>query len=484
MNILTATDGYHIAMGYLMGDAALEPETHVLYARTGGPLVVAGLGSIVEHYLTQGLSEAQVQEAQAYWTQQGVPFPAQAWRALARLPTLPIGIRALPDGTVVLPGEPIAVISAPALLAAVPEPYLIGATMRAVQVATRFTKAAKAVEWERGRLFEVGLRATSSVAEHEASVQVLASVGLGMSSSGVAAASAAIASGGTMGHRYTQRFSDDESAFEQALDRMLAYRRSTATQDKVKLSFLLDTRDTLAAGLPAAVRVIERRFETIVREVDLSVRLDSGDLEAQLRAVASTFQARFATRGWLPGILIESGLNPERIASLEAVVRASRYPREKVGYGLGGYLVGGISRDWIGLVYKLAEAGGRATMKFANEAGGAKESYPGDITLVERDATGRTERQVALRAEVAGLRRAGWRDLMVTIADDGRMLQTAPTPVDLPERIARAWDHVAGGYIGEEKHASQFPVKPRLSVGVRQSIHRLRAAQSASANVA
>jgi nicotinic acid phosphoribosyltransferase len=484
MNILMATDGYHLTMGYLMGEAAMQMETHVLYARTGGPLVVPNLAKVVAEYLCGGVTLADVAEADAFWSAQGVPFPIALLREIALSPSLPISVRGVRDGEVVLPGEPIAVITAPAIIAALPEPFVISAMQKAVQVATRFTKFSKALGWERRRLFEVGMRAANGRNDHDETVTLLADLGLGMTSSGEAGAIAGIAAGGSMGHRYTQRFTSDYAAFMQAVDRVLAYRCERGIGAKVKLTFLLDTRSTLGEGLPAAIHVAEERFPDIAEAIDLSVRLDSGDLAVQLRAVIRAFKARFGARGWLPGIILESGLQPEDVAGFEAIAAEEGYPREKLLYGVGGALVGGISRDFVSMVYKLSSVAGRPTMKFADEEDGGKESYPGNVTLMERETAEGIERMVALVQEITELRAKGWRETLIDIARNGVMVAPALSQAERNARIEARWEALAGHYIGNEKRPAQFPAKPQLSAGVALFAKRLRREQMSAADAA
>lgn len=467
MNILTMTDGYHMTMGYLIGDAGMEMETHILYARCGGPQVVPDLAEIVAEYLQWRPTEEDILEAEEYWTSQGVPVAVEFWWQIAAMSKLPITVRGVRDGEVVRPGEPMAVIRAPAVLAAVPEPVFIGQAMKAVQLATRFTKISKAVGWDRRRVFEVGMRAANSVTDHNESIAVLEKVGLGMSSSGVAAQQAGIAAGGSMGHRYTQRFANDYEAFMQAVDRMLMFKQERGNQGKVKLSLLLDTRSTLQSGLPAAIRVIEERFADIVRDIDLSVRLDSGDLVAQLLVIMRTFKERFEPRGWLPAIIVESGLTPEQIARFEQVAAEQGYPRDKMVYGVGGYLVGGLSRDFVSMVYKVSSVEGRPTMKFGDEEDAGKMSYPGEITLVERGRGQGVDRRIALLSEMESLGAAGWTDTFIDIARDGVMVAPAVTKEERVARIEERWDSVGRSYLGDEKYPRAFARRPGLSAGVK-----------------
>lgn len=478
MNRLMTTDGYHLTMGFLIGEEeALRKETHILYARSGGPIVVPNLAQIVENYIQLNITQADVEEADEFWLSQGVPFNKQAATKIASLSTMPISIRGIREGEVVLPGEPIAVIEAPAFLAAVPEPIFIGEVMISAQIATRFTKIAKALQWQRQRVFEVGMR-SDRLDSHIDKVQILADVGLMMSSSGAAAQAAGIRAGGSMGHRYTQRFNSDYEAYNQAVDRMLAFKYSRNIKDKVKLSFLLDTRNTLEFGLPDALRVINERYKEIKNNIDLSVRLDSGDLTTQLKVIIKTFQARFDINDFMPTIIVESGLTAQDIAGFESIAQELNFPVEKMTYGAGGYLIGGISRDFVSMVYKISTYDdGIPTMKFSDEKGQAKESYPGNITLMERKSKTGIKRQIALLTEVEELQTQGWSDLFTTICQDGKMLTKPETKAERIARIEARWDSVAQAYIGDEKRPAQFALRPDYSDGVKAVVSSIRAKQ-------
>lgn len=481
MNMLLTTDGYHLTMGYLIGDTdAMEMETHVLYARTGGPLVVPNLSEMVSRYIQWRPTQADIDEADEFWTAQGVPFNREAAEAIAAMPDLPITIRGVKNGEVVQPGEPIAVIQAPAFMAAIPEPVFIGEMMTAVQVATRFTKTSKALNWDRSRVFEVGMRA-DRVANHIDTIKVLEQVGLGMSSSGVAAKASGIRAGGSMGHRYTQRFNSDYEAFMQAVDRMLAFKENKGMDGKVKLSFLLDTRNTLDNGLPDAMQVITERYEVIKDNIELSVRLDSGDLDAQLRVIIESFMNTFDVNEFMPAIIVESGLTASDIAGFEATAREMGFPASKMLYGQGGYLVGGISRDFVSMVYKVSSFGDTPTMKFGDEANRGKESYPGDITLMERVSEQGIERQIALVTEVDAKKNTGWEDVFESICINGKMIAQSASKEDKIARIEERWDSIGQGYIGDEKYPEGFDTRPQYSAGVEQYVRWIRDTQLGAA---
>ncbi len=481
MNRLIATDAYHLTMGYLIEPQhALESETYILYARSGGPQVVADLSIVLKELAAWKLDLDEVEQAAAYWHSMQVPFAQAAWKKLAAVVMhsgLPLSVRGVADGEVVLPGDPIAVFTAPALLAAVIEPWLIGRMMKSLQLATRFTKVAQALGWEYERVFEVGLRASPSVAEHIDTVRVLSRVGLQMSSAGSAALENGIAAGGSMGHRYTQRFASDYEAFEAALQRLCRYRREQRINRRLPLSLLLDTRDTLASGLPAALRLIKKHRAAVREQVSLSLRLDSGDLVFQLQQVLSAIKRELVDPELWPTVIIESGLNATRIAALEQVVAGLDYPRAKCVYGVGGYLTGKVDRDAIGLVYKLSSVAGRPVMKFADAPGAAKQSYPGEVTLFERSYEHHVRRLVAQRSEVDALLRRGWHECFQPLLVDGHSTGAVPSAAQVQERIRRRWPQVARAYVGDERFPVGIALRPLLSVATRRLVAGLKRRQ-------
>lgn len=474
MNHLIATDAYHLTMGYLIQpERALECESHVLYARSGGPLVVSELSLVLRELLDWRLDKLVVDEAEAYWKSMGVPFARDAWDSVVAMTAkngLPFSVRGVRDGEVVLPGDPIAVFEAPAILAAVIEPWLIARMAKSLQLATRFTKLAQAVDWDYGRLFEVGLRASHSIADHNDSIRILKKAGLRLTSSGAAAAENSLLAGGSMGHRYTQRFANDYEAFDNALKRMLSYKRSEAIRGKVKLSLLLDTRSTLESGIPAALRLIQKRKQEILHDIDLSVRLDSGDLHAQLQILIKAIKTQVQDPLLWPTIVIESGLTANMVSQLERIADEKRYPLSKLVYGIGGYLVSRTDRDFISLVYKLSNISDRPVMKFADEASRGKESYPGRVTLLEHSLTRGVRRLIGQANESASLSQLGWHDLFVDLVKNGKLLINDLNADQLLKRIRSRWITVALGYNKDEKYPAGKPVRPQFSPVTRRIV--------------
>ena len=241
-NLPLQTDAYHMTMGYLI-ENPLEIETHVLYARRGGPQVIANLSHLLRDICFSIPTRENVLAASISWREKGIPFAEHAWLKLAQLPQLPLNVRGVKDGQVVLPGDPIALFTGPAILVAALEPLVLSEMMTSMQVATRFTKVMSAVKGDTSRIVEVGMRAASNPADHASKLKVLKRLGLEYTSNGEAAARLGLKAIGTMGHRFTQRFSGeraDQEAFDIAITRMLAFRTEHHIDNEVPISLLLD----------------------------------------------------------------------------------------------------------------------------------------------------------------------------------------------------------------------------------------------------
>lgn len=221
------------------------------------------------------------------------------------------------------------------------------------------------------RLFEVGLRAATCPAQHLLALEGGKQAGLARTSSVYGAQQLGLVPVGTMGHEHVQRYGSDEAAFRAMVERR--HQRS---------SFLLDTFDTMASGIPTAYRIIGER----PGQSD-SIRYDSGDKEAQYRFAASE-AARLGIR---PVQILEDGFDAAQTRRFEVLRQEVGWKPEEQVYGYGGYLVAQTSgttltRDRVSAVYKLTQTGAQPTMKFGDERGGGKQSVPGRPVLFRRSA--------------------------------------------------------------------------------------------------
>ncbi len=222
-----------------------------------------------------------------------------------------------------------------------------------------------------GRIFEVGLRAASCLEQHLLALDGCKAAGVTRTSNVYGAKIKGLVPVGTMGHEHIQRYGSDDAAFRAMVERR--HQRS---------SFLLDTFDTMASGLPAAFAIMAER-----KGARDSIRYDSGDKEAQYR-----YAAKLAGQlGLRPIQILEDGFDEAQTRHFEALrLELGVQPEEQV-YGYGGTIVAQTSgspltRDRVSAVYKLSQSGKRATMKFGNEAGAGKQSIPGRPVLFRRSA--------------------------------------------------------------------------------------------------
>jgi len=228
-----------------------------------------------------------------------------------------------------------------------------------------------AVVGDPARIFEVGLRAASCLEQHLLALEGCKATGITRTSNVYGAKVKGLVPVGTMGHEHIQRYGSDEAAFRAMVERR--HQRS---------SFLLDTFDTIASGLPAAFEIMAER-----KGARDSIRYDSGDKEVQYRHAAKLAK----NYGLRPVQILEDGFDEKQTRRFEELrVELGVHADEQV-YGYGGYLVAQTSgspltRDRVSAVYKLCQSGKSSTMKFGNEAGAGKQSVPGRPVLFRRSA--------------------------------------------------------------------------------------------------
>ena len=342
-------DLYQLTMGqsYVAEGKAERPATFSLFFRSlphgWGYALAAGLESVLCYLEELRFGEDDI----AYLESTGL-FGDDF---LERLRTLRFvgDVRALPEGTVFFPHEPVLELTAPLLEAQLAETMVLNLAHLETLIAS---KAARSVDAARGRqLVDFALRRAHG---GEAGLKVARSsylAGFDATSNVLAGRLYGIPIAGTMAHSYVESFDSELEAFR-------AYAR--AFPDRAIL--LVDTYD-VAEGTR---RAIEVGRELAARGHRLrGVRLDSGDLaELSRRARALLDEAGFAD-----AIVFVSGGLDER--DLERLLDA--------GAPIGGFGVGsrmGVAADspFLDMAYKLVEFDGRPTLKLS----------PGKATLPGR----------------------------------------------------------------------------------------------------
>jgi len=314
-------------------------------------------------------------------------------------------IKAIPEGEIAFPNEPLLRVTAP-----FPEALLIeSGILRTVGISTLIaTKAARLTLAAKGR-------AVSDFAFRRAHEPFLAArsgyIGGCASTSFVAAAREyRIPASGTIPHALVQAYADELTAFRAVATALPEY------------ALLLDTYD-VAQGLENAIAVAKDVAASHGHRLN-AVRLDSGDLDADSRMCRAKLD-----RAGLHDvqILVSGDIDEHKIASL----LAAGAPVD--GFGVGGNLgvglgsiesgtVGGV----LGAVYKLAwyegnDEEGAARMKLAG--GGNKSTWPGRKVPWR---VGEFEHDIV---ELDGLPApSNGRPLMQTIVKEGHLLRE-PTSI-------------------------------------------------------
>jgi nicotinate phosphoribosyltransferase len=410
MRLLT-TDGYKLSMAE--AGWPLRRETFYYAHRKGGPaLVPFDLRTELE-----GLLPEPAPDDYAYLAAHDYEAGAAFRSAVARREG--ISIRALPKGAWFLPREPIFSITGPSALVSWLEPLVLQLHYR-IQIASLAVQDPEALAAEvavvtcdeqreivgtvldavgvkappmradpegyfarvratvaeltsivsdPARIFEVGLRAATCVAQHRIALEACKAEGIRRTSHVGGAKELGMIPVGTMGHEHVQRFGTDAAAFRAMRDRRPG-----------RSSYLLDTFDTLASGIPAAFGLMaedDRRGD--------SIRYDSGDKESQYRFAC----AEAMRRGLRPVHILEDGFDAAQTRRFEVLRAEVGWRPEEQFYGYGGYIVAKTSgttlvRDRVAAVYKLSKTATWPTMKFGDEAGAGKESVPGEPIVFRR----------------------------------------------------------------------------------------------------
>jgi nicotinate phosphoribosyltransferase len=257
-------------------------------------------------------------------------------------------VRAMPEGTLFFPHEPVLEVTAPVLQAQLVETIVLQEIHFQSLVAG---KAARCVDVGRGStLVEFGLRRTHRADAGLRAARSAYLAGFASTSNVLAGKAYGIPIAGTMAHSYVEAFEDELAAFR-------AFARSFP--DRVIL--LVDTYDTVAGA---------RRAAAVGRELDesghrlLGVRLDSGDLVELSRTVRTILDEE----GFPDAIVFASGgLDEHDVAELLGAAAPI------AGFGIGSKLGTAADSPFLDMAYKLVEFDGRPTLKLS----ATKATLPG-----------------------------------------------------------------------------------------------------------
>ena len=303
-------------------------------------------------------------------------------------------VRAVPEGRIVFPDEPILEVDAPIIEAQLVETILLNAIHFPTCIAT---KAARCVAAASGRsLVDFGLRRTAGIEAGLAVARACYLVGFSGTSNVQAGATIGIPVTGTVAHAFIEAMPNERAAFE-------AWGRTA--NDPVTL--LVDTYDTvhgvrLAVATAKDLRARGKRLAAL--------RLDSGDLDTLSRTARRILddEGLFDVR-----LLVSGGLDEYEIDKL---VRAGA-PID--GFAVGTRVAMSADAPVLDMAYKIVAYAGRPCLKLSAKK--ATLIGPKQVWRRRNERGQFTEDRIAAADETTP-EEGDWEPLLEPVVRDGRVL--------------------------------------------------------------
>ena len=329
-NLTMLFDFYELTMGngYFKCGYADRIVYFDLYYRdnpdNGGYAVAAGLEQIIEYVKNLRFDEDDI----AYLRKKGC-FDEEFLKYLSTF-RFTGDIWAIPEGTIVFPGEPLLTVRAKAIEAQFIETYLLLMVNHQSLIAT---KAARITRAAKGRIVsEFGSRRAQGA---DAAILGARAAYIGGCNSTACAISDevyGVPATGTMAHSWVQMFDDEYTAFKTYCE---IYPNNA--------TLLIDTYNVLKSGIPNAIRA----FNEVLKPLGITkcgVRLDSGDITYLTKKMRKMLDEA----GWTECKIIVSNSLDEYI-----IRELIRQGAEVDGFGVGERLITAKSHPVFGAVYKL-----------------------------------------------------------------------------------------------------------------------------------
>lgn len=347
---LTMMNGYHIC-----GLDKTRAVFDVFYRGAGGYsyAIAAGLEQAIDYILNLHFDEDDI----AYLRSLGI-FGEDFLAALKDF-RFTGDIKAVPEGTMIFPYEPILTVSAPLWEAQLVETALLTFINHQTLIAT---KAARLKECTKNKISEFGLRRAQGPDAGIYGARAACIGGCRTTSNVVAGKLFGIPVTGTHSHSWVMSFDSELEAFEKYAE---------IYPDNCLL--LVDTYDTLKSGVPNAIKVFDKLKANGHKPV--GIRLDSGDLAYLSRKARAMLDAAghqdcliFATNDLDEDILLALNTQDAKIDV----------------YGIGTKLITSYNNASLGGVYKLCalEENGEIVPKIKVSNSHEKTTNPGVKKIV------------------------------------------------------------------------------------------------------
>lgn len=332
---LTMGNGYFHEMksrqaGHKESPGALEKMVvfDVFYRKNpdgGGFSIFAGLEQIIEYIENLHFTEDDVEYLR------GLKLFGEEFLRYLESFTFKGDMYALPEGTVMYPGEPVLTVVAPVIDAQIIETAILLEINHQSLIATKARRICRAAK---GRLVsDFGARRAHNV---DAAVYGARAAYIGGASSTATVLAGKmfdIPVSGTMAHSWVMFFPDEYTAFSKY-----------ARQYPDATVLLVDTYDVLRSGVPNAIRVAKEVLGPMGKRLK-GIRLDSGDLAYLSKKARKMLDAAGLTDCM---IVASNSLDEFTIQSLIAQGACID------SFGVGERLITSRSEPVFGAVYKLA----------------------------------------------------------------------------------------------------------------------------------
>ncbi len=428
--LLTDLYEFTMAAGYYAA-GRLNDATFSLFVRNGytdrNYYVAAGLDDILNELTDFHFSESDI----GYLEKKNL-FPKDFLQFLKNL-RFTGTVRAVPEGTIFFPDEPILEVTAPIIQAQILETLILNTIGFQTLIAT---KAARCIHAAAGRaLIDFSLRRTQG---HDAGIKVARSAymaGFVGTSNVLAGKIYDIPISGTMAHSYVMAFENELEAFQAYAE---VFPNNTV--------LLIDTYDTIT-GAENAVKIARRLKEQGKQLV--GVRLDSGDMASLSKSVR-----KILNDAGFPEVKIfaSSGFDEYKISEVLSSGAAID------AFGVGTKM--GVSADvpYIDIVYKMVRFGNRDVRKLS----------PGKKTLAgEKQVFRKSAADGRYLEDIIGLRDDSFEDadpLLGEVMQKGRRLQASIPLPELQNRFKKYFFLLDDKYKAlDKRHPYPVSISPRLA---------------------
>ncbi len=357
-NLTLLTDLYQLTMMNGYRRCHLDERTAVFdifYRGNGGYsyAIAAGLEQAIDYILNLHFDDSDVE----YLRSLGI-FDEEFLQALSKF-EFTGDIKAVPEGTMIFPYEPILTVTAPLWQAQLVETALLTFINHQTLIAT---KAARLKECTKNKISEFGLRRAQGPDAGIYGARAACIGGCRTTSNVVAGKLFGIPVTGTHSHSWVMSFDTELEAFEKYAE---------IYPDNCLL--LVDTYDTLKSGVPNAIKVFDKL--KAAGHKPIGIRLDSGDLAYLSR------KARV--------MLDEAGHSDCLIFATndldEDILLALNSQEAKIDvYGIGTKLITSYNNASLGGVYKLCalQEDGKIVPKIKVSNSHEKTTNPGVKKIV------------------------------------------------------------------------------------------------------